>query len=437
MDRKNGSRVKSRYVFLLGLLLLILLPESLSAQGGLLSPYSAFGVGSIQPYMNVRNMGMGGIAVGLSGKGDMNPLNPATYRTGVDTLSVRFDIGFNLGMNGLRERRPDGSIARNQSTSGGLSNLEFYFPVCKWYKMAIYLMPATDMHYRTSSFTDAGAFIGMTQLTHDGSGGIAKAGWGHSLGWGPVSIGANLIYEFGTVTESSTLSFLDDSLAAHAGQSEYYTTTKVNGFAADVGVTYRAKLKRGHFLTLGGSYTFQSKLYGRRTTMGQGVFTSGIDTAFLPEAARKGTIVYPSTVRAGFSFEREGQYVVGADFSYSFWEQYEEYGQKYNYQNTYAVNVGAELKNNPQAVSKARHFAYRIGAFYQTYYAAYGGNNLTSFGLSLGLGIPIRKSRSLINVGFQYGRIGFMNKGQIAEDYFRIGISLSSLETWFVKPKYD
>ena len=437
MDRKNGSRVKSRYVFLLGLLLLILLPESLSAQGGLLSPYSAFGVGSIQPYMNVRNMGMGGIAVGLSGKGDMNPLNPATYRTGVDTLSVRFDIGFNLGMNGLRERRPDGSIARNQSTSGGLSNLEFYFPVCKWYKMAIYLMPATDMHYRTSSFTDAGAFIGMTQLTHDGSGGIAKAGWGHSLGWGPVSIGTNLIYEFGTVTESSTLSFLDDSLAAHAGQSEYYTTTKVNGFAADVGVTYRAKLKRGHFLTLGGSYTFQSKLYGRRTTMGQGVFTSGTDTAFLPEAARKGTIVYPSTVRAGFSFEREGQYVVGADFSYSFWEQYEEYGQKYNYQNTYAVNVGAELKNNPQAVSKARHFAYRIGALYQTYYAAYGGNSLTSFGLSLGLGIPIRKSRSLINVGFQYGRIGVMNKGQIAEDYFRIGISLSSLETWFVKPKYD
>ena len=171
--------------------------------------------------------------------------------------------------------------------------------------------------------------------------------------------------------------------------------------------------------------------------MGQGVFTSGTDTAFLPEAARKGTIVYPSTVRAGFSFEREGQYVVGADFSYSFWEQYEEYGQKYNYQNTYAVNVGAELKNNPQAVSKARHFAYRIGAFYQTYYAAYGGNNLTSFGLSLGLGIPIRKSRSLINVGFQYGRIGVMNKGQIAEDYFRIGISLSSLETWFVKPKYD
>ncbi len=403
----------------------------------MLSPYSAFGVGSIQPYLNVRNMSMGGIATGLSGRGDMNPLNPATYRTGVDTLSVRFDIGFNLSMNGLKERQPDGSLARNQSTSGGLSNLEFYFPVCKWYKMAIFLLPATDMHYRTSTFSDAGAYIGMTQLVHEGTGGIAKAGWGHSLGWGPVSIGANFIYEFGTVTETSILSFQDDSLAAYAGQSEYYTTTKVNGFAADVGITYRAKLKRGHYLSIGGAYTFKSKLYGRRTTMAQGVFTSGSDTAFLPEASRRGVIVYPSTVRAGFSFEKEDQYVIGADFSYSFWEQYEDYGTRYDYNNTYAVNFGAELKNNPQAVSKARHFAYRIGAFYQTYYTAYGGSNLASFGVSLGLGIPVRRSRSLINIGFQYGKIGFLGKGQIEEDYFRIGVSMSSMETWFVKPKYD
>ena len=96
-----------------------------------------------------------------------------------------------------------------------------------------------------------------------------------------------------------------------------------------------------------------------------------------------------------------------------------------------------QLKNNPQAVSTARHFAYRIGAFYQTYCATYGGNNLISFGVSLGVGIPVRKSRSLINIGLQYGRIGFMGKGQIEEDYFRIGVSLSSMETWFVKPKYD
>ena len=171
--------------------------------------------------------------------------------------------------------------------------------------------------------------------------------------------------------------------------------------------------------------------------MAQGVFTSGSDTAFLPESARRGIIVYPSTVRAGFSFEQDGQYVVGADFSYAFWKQYEEYGAKYDFRNTYAVNLGAELKNNPQAASKARHFAYRIGAFYQTYYAAYGGNSLSSFGVSLGLGIPVRKSRSLINIGLQYGRIGFMGKGQIEEDYFRIGLSFSSVETWFVKPKYD
>ncbi|MDE5574927.1 MAG: hypothetical protein K2I87_04355, partial [Bacteroidales bacterium] len=151
------------------------MPLSLRAQTGLLSPYSAFGAGSVQPYLNVRNMAMGGIAVGLSAPGDMNPFNPATYRTGVDTLSVRFDIGFNLGMNRLRQNLQGEKVA-NQSTSGGLSNLEFYFPVCKWYKMAVYLLPVTDMNYRSSHFSDSIPFIGQTQLIHNGSGGIAKAG---------------------------------------------------------------------------------------------------------------------------------------------------------------------------------------------------------------------------------------------------------------------
>lgn len=404
----------------------------------MLSPYSAFGVGSVQPYLNVRNMSMGGVGIGMAGAGNANPYNPGTYRTGVDTLSVRFDIGFNLGMNRLRQKAEDGSILKNQSTAGGLSNLEFYFPVCKWYKMGIYLIPVTDMYYRTSSFADAGYGIGGTQLTHEGTGGLSKLGWGHSLGWGPVSVGVNLNYMFGKLMQTSTLSFLDDSLASYAGQAEYYTETKLNGFSADLGLTYSARIKYNQYLTIGGSYSFASTLYGKRTTMAQGVFSSGSDTAFLPEAARKGKFVYPSSVRAGLSYEYRGQYVIAADFTYTWWKEYEEYGKKYDFfRNTYSVNVGAELKNDPQAASKARAIAYRIGGFYQTLYAAYDQKEFSAFGVSLGVGIPVRKTRSMINVGLQYGRLGSLAKGQIQEDYLRIGISFASVETWFVKPKYD
>lgn len=414
-----------------------LLPVSLCAQTGMLSPYSAFGAGTIQPYLNVRNMAMGGLAVGMSGKGDMNPFNPGTYRTGVDTLSVRFDIGFNIGMNQLRQNL-SGTRAKNQSTAGGLSNLEFYFPVCKWYKMAVYLLPVTDMYYRASFMSDAGENIGRTQLIHEGDGGLSKVGWGHSLGWGPVSVGVNLNYMFGSLNQTATLAFLDDTLAYYAGKAKFYTETKLNGFSLDAGLTYAARLKGAQYLTIGAAYSLSTTLYGKRTTMAQGEFSSLTDTAFLPEAERKGKIVFPSLLRAGVSYEYRGQYVVGADVTYVWWKEYKDYGRRFDYlQNTLSVNVGAELKHDPQAISKARRVAYRIGGFYQQQCVVDQGKQIQAFGLSVGVGIPVRKSRSMINVGLQYGRIGALKKGQVQEDYLRIGVSFSSVETWFVKPKYD
>ncbi|MCM1169264.1 MAG: hypothetical protein NC324_04940 [Bacteroides sp.] len=424
-------------LFLTALICLLGLPLSLRAQTGLLSPYSAFGAGTIQPYLNVRNMSMGGIAVGLSAPGDMNPFNPASYRTGVDTLSVRFDIGFNLGMNKLGQKL-DGKDLYNQSTSGGLSNLEFYFPVCKWYKMAIFLLPVTDMNYRSSSFSDSIPHIGQTQLLHSGDGGLSKVGWGHAFGWGPVSVGVNLAYMFGKLEQDATLSYLDDSLASYAGKAKFYTETKLNGFSADLGITYAARVHKDNYLTVGATYSFATTLYGKRTTMAQGVFSSNTDTAFLPAAAQKGKVVFPSSVRAGISYEKRGQYVVGMDFAYTWWKDFKDYGKTYGYfENTFSVNVGAELKNDPQAVSKARKVAYRIGGFYQQQCVSYEGHRLQSFGISVGVGIPVRKSRSLINIGLQYGKTGSLNLGQIREDYMRIGVSFSSVETWFVKPRYD
>lgn len=404
-----------------------------------MSPYSVFGPGIVQPYLNVRNMALGGIGIGLSGKGNMNPLNPATYRTGVDTLSVRFDIGFNVSINGLTQEI-NGSRAKNNSTSGGLSDIEFYFPVCKWYKMAVYLLPLTDMFYKTSYFSDNGEFpyVGRTQLIHEGDGGISKLGWGHALGWGPVTAGVNLNYLFGKLMQTSTLHFLDDTLSKYAGAGEYYTETRLNGFGLDVGLTAVIPIKEYQSFTIGASYTMKGTLQAKRTTLAQGVFGSYTDTAYMPEAARRGKYTFPSSLRAGFSYEYENQCVIGADFTYAWWKEYSEYGKSYDFfRNTYSVNAGAELKNNPQATTVARRFAYRIGGFFQNNYTAYTDKELYSYGFSVGLGIPVRKSRSLINVGLQFGQTGSLKRGQIRENFMRVGVSFSSMETWFVKPKYD
>lgn len=425
--------------FVIGCLFVLLLADTqlVKAQGGVLSPYSAFGVGRELPYLNARTMGLGGISVGLSGPRNITPLNPASYAKGVDTLSVMFDIGFNLTLNSLRQK-VDGSTLRNQSTGGGLGNMEFYFPIFKWWKMGVYLQPYTEVAYQTAVVRTADPdFIGDVRQTHEGSGGLSRLGWGNAFGWGPVSVGINLNYVFGSIDELYALRFLNDSLTSGAAQSRASTETRLNGLGIDVGLLYAQPLKHG-CLTIGASYSLASNLYAKRNTMGRGYYSHVYqDTAFVVNQ-RKGTIVVPGTLRVGLSYDDGIDWLVGVDFTYGWWSQYKEFGQGVAYfRNTFQVAAGIELKSNYQSASAMRRVAYRLGGRYGTYYADYNRQNLAGYAISLGVGIPVRRTRSMINVGLEYGHSGRMKAGQVAENYFRIGLGFSSVETWFVKRKYD
>ena len=143
-------------------------------------------------------------------------------------------------------------------------------------------------------------------------------------------------------------------------------------------------------------------------------------------------------MRPSVSYDDHSDWLVGVDFTYAWWSQYKEYGETYDYfRNTFRVAAGMELKPNYQSASAMRRVAYRIGGRYETYYADFGQRNLFGYAVNLGVGIPVRRSRSMINVGLEYGHVGRLKVGQIAENYFKIGVGFSSVETWFVKRKYD
>ena len=418
------------------LFLLVNLREA-RAQIGVLSPYSALGVGREVPYLNARSMGMGGIAVGLAGHREATPLNPASYYRGVDTLSVMFDIGFYLNMNSLRQD-VDGQTLRNQSTGGGLGNMEFYFPVFKWWKMGVYLLPYTEVAYSTTDIRSRDdAHIGLTRMVHEGTGGLNRFGWGNAFGWGPVSVGINLNYQFGSIEEVYTLAFQNDSLTSGAAGSHVLTATRLNGLAIDVGLQYAQPLRHGH-LSIGASYSLSTTMYAKRGTSGSAYYTyAAKDTAFFVPR-RKGEVVIPGKLQVGVSYDDHSDWLVGVDFTYAWWSQYKEYEETYDYfRNTFRVAAGMELKPNYQSASAMRRVAYRIGGRYETYYADFGQRNLFGYAVNLGVGIPVRRSRSMINVGLEYGHVGRLKVGQIAENYFKIGVGFSSVETWFVKRKYD
>ena len=68
-------------------------------------------------------------------------------------------------------------------------------------------------------------------------------------------------------------------------------------------------------------------------------------------------------------------------------------------------------------------------------------NDLPMWGVSLGLGLPMRRQNysnqsSIINTTFEFGQRG-NNANPIRENYFRVGIGLNLSDIWFIKRKYD
>ncbi len=392
------------------------------------------------PYLNGRFAGLGGTVMGITGSGSANPFNPASYLRGVDTLSVAFHIGLNIGFVNLQQQRGE-TIIKNQGTTGGLSNIEFYFPIFKWWKMGVFLLPATEISYLSSGFRDTDN-IGRTQLEHSGSGGLYRAGWGNAFGWGPISAGFNLNYIVGKVEELDRLALLTDSLAMYSSETRDSRETSYNGFGWDVGIQYVQAINRTDRLTIGASYSGQSHFNARRDRIITTGYTGGVsytDTVAV-ENSVIGKATNPGILRTGISYESVGRFLVGADFSCTWWNQYTselDQIEKTGINQTYRASIGAELLSDLRHNFWMRRLSYRVGANWQTYNYNYAGKQVSGFGVSLGIGIPIRRSRSNIYVFGEYSRMGSLKKGQIESNIGRIGVSFSSVETWFVKMKYD
>jgi len=102
---------------------------------------------------------------------------------------------------------------------------------------------------------------------------------------------------------------------------------------------------------------------------------------------------------------------------------------------------------------------YRLGGFYIPNYNGYGsywkrvvyragmrfeetginvnGEDINEFGISFGVGLPVSKSFSNINLGFEVGRRGTKEAGLIQENFFNAFISLSLNDRWFQKRLID
>lgn len=409
--------------FLIGIALLI---TTLSvAQQGTTSPYSFFGIGNLKFKGTVENRSMGGIGV-YSDSIHINIQNPA----GIAGLRlVNYSISGSHRVNTIAT-----SEESQKATTTTLDYLAIGIPMGK-FGASFGLIPYTSTGYKLENTN------GPTTTQYSGEGGLNKAFFALGYEITPeLSIGLEANYDFGNI-ENTTLSTQED---IQLGTKEI-NRSDLKGFSFNLGAFYKKKVSEKLEFMSSLTYTPETdfKSENGRTlstflVLGNGN-TADID---LREIAVEDTdFTFPSQITLGAGIGAPKNWFIGGEFS--------------TQKTSNLTNRTFELEN----VIFEDASKFRIGGFYIPEYNSFSsywkrvvyrggfrfeqtGLNINSesineFGISFGLGLPMGRTFSNINLGLELGKRGTKNNGLVEESFFNIFISLSLNDKWFEKRLYD
>ncbi len=422
------------------------------------SPYSRFGIGDLvnDNFMHTRMMGSIGSSY-IDGY-HINIVNPASYAS---LRATAFDIG-------LDAKRSTLSSGDNKNTSwnGNLQYISLAFPLGnplneildqkkRKYNlgMSFTLMPNSTVGYNITS-QDSLAGIGNIERLYGGDGGSYKFLWGNAIKYKDFSFGLNLGYLFGNIRYEQNITFFD---LPFAYQDLFSTEYNMNGFLFGTGAIYSKILNQTELdnktervptlISLGVRLKTSTSFNTNLTTSQLGVQTPTgsaqfIDTAYIAKDV-PGTGKLPLELGFGASYYGGEKFMIGADFSTTNWSTYRNDADNTVDENplsdTYNVSFGGYYR--PDYKSYNRYFKrvyYRYGLYYNTDPRSVDGEQLKSYGLTIGMGMPFIYQRKIshANLGLEFGKRG--SGSPISESFFKISLGFTfNDDEWFIKKKYN
>jgi hypothetical protein len=143
----------------------------------------------------------------------------------------------------------------------------------------------------------------------------------------------------------------------------------------------------------------------------------------------------PSLYGGGFTYTYDDRLTVGADYTFQEFSKARYYGKTDTLSNRYKVSLGGEYIHNPNGNKYIDRMRWRLGANYSNSYAKFNNIGTQTIAVSCGLGFPLRTTKTMINVNFEYGNIGTSQHTLLSENYFKVGINLTLNELWFFKQR--
>ena len=431
---------------------------SVNAQTNGNSPYSRYGLGDLVDDNFQHLRGMGSIGSSYVDGYHINIVNPASY------ASLRA-TAFDIGISAKRSTLTSGNL-ESKAWSGNLQYLSLAFPlgnplneILEQKKKAVNagmsftLMPNSTVGYNIASQEEIDG-IGTVSRAFGGQGGSYKFLWGNAIKYKDFSLGVNLGYLFGNIEYSQAITFND---LPNGYQDLFSSKYNLNGFLFGTGVMYNKVLNKKALedktentakvfsagIRMKSATSFNTNL--TETQFGiQNLSTGGqfIDTASISnDVAGSGNL--PIELGFGASYYHGEKYMIGFDYSIANWSSYkndaDETLANNPLKNTNNVSIGGFYRPNYKSYNRYfKRVYYRYGAYYKSDPRSIADDQIKSYGITGGMGMPFIYQRKVshANIGFEFGKKG--SGTAIEETFFTINLGFTfNDDEWFIKRKYN
>ena len=416
---------------LIGLSLILLSIQSF-AQKNNASPYSFFGIGEQTSQKTVEEMSMGQIGAAFNSSYQITFTNPAalgnlqytTYTIAGENRSFRINDGTNKG----------------SASTASLSYFALGIPVGARAGLSFGLQPNTTVGYSLTGEIKNTAGD-LTEINaYNGKGGTNRVfmGFGYQL-HKSVSLGLEAAYVFGSI-ENTLLNRRDGVPLA----TMHRTDSKINGFTAKAGLQFKTKVSEK--LTLKGGAVFHLK--NNLSNDGDELLFSLLNTGneiisprdTLINNSFNSEIRKPLQTMLGVGLGEESKWYAGLEYSFQnaidFFDGVLASNTRVGYDKASRVSVGGYYIPKINSISSYwDRITYRAGVSYKETGLVVNNTKVSDLGMSFGVGLPMGKQLSNLNLGFELGQRGETKNSLIKENYFNFRLGLTLNDRWFVKRK--
>ena len=406
--------------------MLVLVGNAFGQEGGTVSPYSFYGIGTQQFRGTFENRAMGGMGV-YSDSLHLNLLNPAQLGR------LRF-VTFTVGGSHTELTLKD-DVNENENSISTFDYLALSFPISKKAGVSFGLVPFTAVGY------DLSEDDGVTFNTFNGRGGVNRVflSGGYEVTKG-LYVGASANYNFGNI-QNETLRTLEEAELGtrERNRSDILGFTFEFGAQYDVMVTDKLELRTSLKYVPATEVTAENERQVSSVIFNNLGLLQDIDIVEVPVGDTN--FDFPSSITIGAGLGAPNKWFFGAEYTNQTTSTFTNRGFTIdNVQFEDATQFRAGGFYIPKYNSVSSYFervTYRAGFRYEESGIVIDNENINEFGISFGVGLPAGRRLSNINFTFEFGQRGTTNSGLVQENFFNAGVSLSLNDIWFLQSKFN